>query len=250
MRMLENKTCLITGTSRGIGQKIAEVFASEGASVYAHARKEGSIDEWCDELHKKYGTEVRPVYFDLTDSAGIRSAMQTIKRAKAPLDVLVNNAGLVSNELIGMIDLNKTKEMFAVNVFALIELTQWVTTKFMMRQKRGSVVNISSIVGVEGSRGQAAYSASKGAVISFTKSAAKELAPYNIRVNSVAPGMTSTERIKSTIDEMYHGKMPDIGMGRLADKKDIADACLYFASDQSSYVTGQVLTIGGGIVLK
>lgn len=246
MKRLENKVCLITGTSRGIGKQIAEVFASEGAFVYAHARKEGSIDSWCGQLQQEYSAHMIPLYFDLKDSAGIKAAAFKIRKEARRIDVLVNNAGIVTNELIGMIDIKTMKEMFDVNVFGLTELMQLVATKFMIRQKSGSIINISSIVGVEGSRGQAAYSASKGAVIAMTKSAAKELAPYQIRVNSVAPGMTDTERIQVTIREMYKGKIPEIGMGRLASTNDIAQACLYLASDESSYVTGQILTVSGG----
>lgn len=249
MKRLENKVCLITGTSRGIGKQIAEVFASEGAFIYAHARKEGSIDSWCRQMQQEYDVQMVPLYFDLKDSVGIKGAACQIKKATGRIDVLVNNAGLVTNELIGMINIKTMKEMFDVNVFGLTELMQLVATKFMIRQKGGSIINISSMVGVEGSRGQVAYSASKGAVISLTKSAAKELAPYQIRVNSVAPGITDTERIQGTIKEIYKGKLPEIGMGRLASTNDIAQACLYLASDESAYVTGQILTVAGGLTL-
>ena len=136
--------------------------------------------------------------------------------------------------------------MFDVNVFGLMELSQLVAVKLMKGKKKGSIVNIASIVGVEGSRGQVAYSASKGAVISLTKSMAKELAPDNIRVNAVAPGMIETERLKVAIKEEYKGKIPEIGMGRLGKPDEIAQACLYFASDMSTYTTGQILTVGGG----
>ena len=248
MKRLTGKVCLVTGTSRGIGKEIAEVFASEGAVVYAHARKEGCIDSWCGQVRQKYGIPASPLYIDLTDSVGMKAAMRQVKKASGRVDVLVNNAGMVTNELIGMIDIRKMKAMFDVNVFGLAELMQLVATKFMIRQKKGSIINMSSIVGVEGSRGQAAYSASKGAVISLTKSAAKELAPHQIRVNSVAPGMTDTERIRQTVQELYKGKISEIGMGRLASARDIAEACLYLASDESAYVTGQVLTVGGGFI--
>lgn len=248
MNRLKGKVCLVTGTSRGIGKEIAEVFASEGAVVYAHARKEGCLDAWRGQMEQQYGVSAFPLYFDLTDSVGMKAALRQIKKVSGRVDVLVNNAGMVTNELIGMIDIGKMKEMFAVNVFGLTELMQLVATKFMIRQKSGSIINISSVVGVEGSRGQAAYSASKGAVISLTKSAAKELAAHQIRVNSVAPGMTDTERIRETVQEMYKGRIPEIGMGRLANTRDIAGACLYLATDESAYVTGQILTVGGGFI--
>ncbi len=244
--LLLSKICLVTGASRGIGAAIAERFAREGAVVYANARTPGSIDAWADELSQKYGTRVLPLYFDLTDADAMKLAVLQIKKNDGKIDVLVNNAGMVSNQLLGMVSRENTRAMLETNVVALLDLLQLVATRFMMKQKSGSIINISSIVGVEGSKGQVAYSASKGAVIALTKSAAKELAPYQIRVNSVAPGMTDTERIQVTIKEQYKGMTPEIGMGRLATPLDIANACLYFASDLSAYTTGQILTVAGG----
>lgn len=249
MERLQDKICLVTGASRGIGQKTAEVFAAEGAVVYAHARTMGCLDGWCSAQRQENGWDISPIYFDIADSAQIKEAVKKLRKEAGRVDVLVNNAGMVTNELIGMIDIGKMKAMFDVNVFGLTELTQYVVTKFMMRQGSGSIINISSVVGAEGSRGQAAYSASKGAVIALTKSMAKELAPHQVRVNSVAPGMTDTGRIQAAIKELYKEKIPEIGMGRLASTEDIANACLYFASDESSYVTGQILIVGGGLTL-
>lgn len=248
MGLLENKICMITGASRGIGKETVRCFALEGADVYAHARTPGSIDQWCEELQRQCSGRITPVYFDLKDSDGIKEAIRRIKKDSGRIDVLINNAGMVTNELMGMIDISRMREMFEVNVFGLTELMQYVVTKFMIRQKSGSIVNLASLVAVEGCSGQIAYSASKGAVISLTRSAARELAQHQIRVNAIAPGITDTERIQTTIKETYKGKLPDIGLGRLASTKDIAQACLYFASEQSSYVTGQVLTVGGGMI--
>ena len=247
-KQLSEKVCLITGTAKGIGKVIAELFAKEGAIVYANARSESSIEQWAAELSQKNDTQVIPTYFDLTDSDAVKQAVMRIKKEQGKIDVLVNNAGIVSNEALGMISKEKTREMFEVNVFGLLDLTQLVA-RIMLRQKSGSIINISSIVGVLGSKGQVAYSASKGAIIALTKSAAKELAPYQVRVNSVAPGMTDTERIQATVKEQYKGIVPEIGMGRLASPMDIAGACLYFASDLSEFTTGQILTVGGGQIL-
>ncbi len=243
--LLENKICLVTGTSKGIGRCIAETFASEGATVYANARTEGCLEEWADLANRNAAGRIIPIYFDLSKSDEIKRAVLRLKKEKAPVDVLVNNAGIVRNEVLGMISMEKTKEMFDVNVFGLLELSQYIAVQFMKRQKRGSIVNISSVVGVEGSRGQTAYSASKGAVLSITKSMAKELAPDGIRVNAVAPGMIGTERLKATIKDEYRGRIPEIGMGRLGTPEEVAGACLYLASDLSTYTTGQVLEIGG-----
>ncbi len=247
--LLSAKICLVTGTSRGIGRTIAENFASEGGIVYSNARTEGVLDDWAYKVNSHSPGQIIPVYFDIKNSSQIRDTILKIKKEQGRFDVLVNNAGIVQNELLGMISIGKMKEMFDVNVFGLMELSQLVATKFMMKQRDGSIVNIASIVGVEGSSGQIAYSASKGAVISMTKSMSKELAPYNIRVNAVAPGMIETERLNVTIKNQYKENIPPLGMGRMGTTKEISDACLYFSSDLSSYTTGQILVVGGGMTL-
>lgn len=245
-QLMEGKICLVTGTGRGIGQKIAERFAMEGGFVYAGARQEGSLEDWAASVNAGAAGEISPIYFDMTDTAAVKQAVVQIKKEQGRLDALVNNAGVVHNGALGMVPMDKVREMFEVNVFGLLELSQLVATRFMMKQKSGSIVNIASIVGVEGSRGQTAYSASKGAVIAMTKSMAQELASYKIRVNAVAPGMVDTGRLHVEIREEYRNYVPPIGMGRLGTPKDIADACLYFASDMASYTTGQVMVVGGG----
>lgn len=244
--LLKDKICLVTGTTKGIGRQIAEIFAQEGGIVYSSARNDKSLELWAEEINATASGKIIPVYFDMTDSDGIKKIVFMLKKEHGKLDVLVNNAGIVTNELLGMISLERMRKMFDVNVFGLMELSQLVAVKLMRPNKCGSIVNIASIVGVEGSKGQVAYSASKGAVISITKSMAKELASDNVRVNAVAPGMIATERLKVTIKEQYHDNIPKIGMGRLGTPEEIAKACVYFASDMSTYTTGQILTIGGG----
>lgn len=243
--MLKAKVCIITGAGRGIGKVIAERYAEEGAIVYANARMPGAIDVWAEEISAKYKTEVIPLYFDVTDTPAVREAFLRIRKERQRLDVVVNNAAIISNELLGMIARKDLELMFTVNVYAVIEIVQ-LAARIMSRQNSGSIINISSIVGVEGSKGQVAYSASKGAVIALTKSAAKELAPKNIRVNCVAPGMTDTGRIQVTAKEQYKEIIPEIGMGRLAAPLDIANACVFLGSNMSSYITGQTLVVEGG----
>ncbi len=247
--LLFGKICLITGASRGIGRQTAECFAKQGAVVYANARRAGCLEEWAKEISAEERGKIIPLYFDITNTEEVRQGVLKLKKEEGRIDVLVNNAGMVTNELLGMISKDKMREMFEVNVFGLLDLTQIVSTRFMMKQKSGSIINIASAVGVEGSQGQIAYSASKGAVVSMTKSMAKELAPYNIRVNALAPGMIQTERIKETVRDVYKGNIPPIRLGRLGEPQEIADGCLYLASDLSCYTTGQVLTISGGLVL-
>ena len=244
--LLDGKVCLITGTSRGIGQKIAECFAKEGALVYANARQVDCLEEWAKEINAEGRGHIIPIYFDITRTEEVRKAVLQLKKEQDRVDVLVNNAGMISNQLLGMISMDRTREMFEVNVFGLLDLSQMIATRFMMKQKSGSIINIASIVGVEGSRGQIAYSASKGAVISMTKSMAKELATYNIRVNAIAPGMIQTERLRLKIKDVYKDKFPPIGMGRLGEAQEVANGCLYFAAELSAYTTGQILAINGG----
>lgn len=245
-QLLGGKICLVTGTSRGIGREIAERFAEAGGFVYASARQEGCLKDWANAMNTSVAGKISPIYFDVTDPVAVKQTVVRIKKEQGRLDVLVNNAGVVHNGALGMVPMDRVREMFEVNVFGLLELSQLVATRLMMKQKSGSIVNIASIVGVEGSRGQVAYSASKGAVISMTKSMAQELAPYQIRVNAVAPGMIDTGRLHVEIKEEYSDNVLPIGMGRLGNVGDVADACLYFASDMASYTTGQVMVVGGG----
>jgi 3-oxoacyl-[acyl-carrier protein] reductase len=244
--LMRGKVCIVTGASRGIGKSIAERFVSEGALVYATARTDGCMKQWVADTNKINKGIVIPEYFDMTDSVAIKRFVVRLKKEHGRVDVLINNAGIVQNELLGMISIEKMKKMFGVNVFGLMEISQLVAVKLMKPNKKGSIVNIASIVGIEGSKGQIAYSGSKGAVISITKSMAMELAVDNVRVNAVAPGMISTEKLQCTIKDAYKDDIPNIGMGRLGTPEEIANACLYFASDMSSYITGQVLTVGGG----
>lgn len=247
-KLLEGKVCLITGTSRGIGRSVAERFAEEGAIVYANARTLGSIDEWCVENSGKYGTRIIPVYFDVTDYQAVKQSVMEVVKQEKKIDVLVNNAGMVTYELLGMIQFENLRKMFEINVVAVINLMQ-IVSRIMSRQKSGSIINISSIVGVAGVKGQLAYSSTKGAVISLTKSAAKEMASQNIRVNTIAPGMVDTERFHSVFEKSFSERLSDIGLGRLARPIEIANACIYLGSDLSEYVSGQVLGVDGCTVL-
>jgi len=243
-RLLEGKVCLVTGTNRGIGKAIAERFAEEGGIVYANARKSDSLDEWAKELSDKNKTKVIPIYFDVTDANGCKEAILKIKSESSHLDVLVNNAGMVTYELLPMINFDNFRSMFEINVVATIRLMQ-LASRLMTRQKSGSIINMSSIVGVQGVKGQLAYSATKGAVISLTKSAAKELAEHNIRVNAVAPGMVGTERFIDVFEHSFKEKLGQVGMGRLATPKEIANTCLFLASDLSEYLTGEIIGVDG-----
>lgn len=240
--LLDNKIAIVTGAGRGIGRAIAEKFASEGAIVYAADVREDDL-KWTEENASVYS-----ITLDICDFAAVKNVVIAIKKEHGKIDVLVNNAGLISYEMMSMIDYDKFRKMIEVNVVALIHLMQLVA-RIMSRQQAGSIINMASMVGVKGAAGQLSYSATKGAVVSATKSAAKELANSHIRVNAIAPGMVGTERFKAVLDEKFSHKINDIPFGRLAEPDDIANAALYLASDISSYVTGQVLGIDGAAII-
>lgn len=245
---LQGKVCLITGASKGIGRSIAERFANEGAIVYANARNQGEIDDWAKEYAEISKATIIPVYFDVTDYVSVKENIMMIYKKHQKIDVLINNAGMVTYELIGMIQLDSLRKMFEINVIAVIQLIQ-IVSRLMTKQKKGSIINISSIVGVKGVKGQMAYSSTKGAVVALTKSSAKELAPHNIRVNSIAPGLVDTERFRAVFQENFKNRISDIGMGRLAQPVDIANACVFLASDQSEYISGQILGVDGSTII-
>lgn len=246
-RLLHNKVCIITGAAQGIGKGIAERFAADGAVVYACDLREGSMDDWAKECSERNSTRVLPMYFDVSDAVAVKEHFMSVFKAEKRIDVLVNNAGVVFNKKIGMIVRQETELMFRINVIAVIEMIQLVS-RLMARNGGGSIVNIASVTAILGSPGQSAYSATKGAIISFTKSAAKELAPQGIRVNAVAPGIVKTERFA----ELYESdgakidlRISRIGLGRLGTPEDIANACAFLASDRSSYISGEILGVNG-----
>lgn len=245
--LLSDKVCIITGSSRGIGKEIAQLFASEGATVIVNAKNVGSADEWIAENPYKEQLDVE--YFDITDEVVAKAAVLQIKKKYGHIDVLVNNAGVEFNELIGMISRENMEKMFSVNVYGMINMIQLVSRVMSRNENGGSIINISSLVGLRGNAGQLVYSATKGAVIALTKSAAKELAPKKIRVNSIAPGITQTGMMEQTDLEKLQGRINNICMGRIAQPSDIAGACLILACDYAEYISGQVLPVDGMTIM-
>lgn len=240
--MRKNKICIVTGAAQGIGKAIALKLIAEGAIVYGCDRAVGSMDSLATD-----NPAFHPLYFDVTDAPAAKSAMMQVKNEQGRIDVLVNNAGVVFNKKIGMIVRDETELMFRVNVIAVIELIQLVS-RIMARTGGGAIVNIASVTAVLGSAGQSAYSATKGAIISFTKSAAKELAPQGIRVNAVAPGIVMTERFEELYEvsgDKINARIERIALGRLGVPDDVANAVAFLASDQASYISGQVLGVDG-----
>lgn len=235
--LLKNKVCIITGAAQGIGKQIAKQFAADGAIVYACDRQKFTSDN----------ARIHPIVMDVTDIASVKTAFMQIIKQEGRIDCLVNNAGIVYNRRIGMITREETERMFLVNVIAVLELIQLVS-RLMARNGGGSIVNIASVTAVLGSPGQVAYSATKGAIISMTKSAAKELAAHNIRVNAVAPGIVNTERFTELYEsdgDKIDTRIQRIALGRLGTPEDIAHACAFLASDRANYISGQILGVDG-----
>lgn len=247
MRLLENKITLITGAGRGIGRVIAEQFAKDGATVYVNDLQEGDMATWADDCASRNGVKVVPVCFDVTDSAALKAGLMSIYKAEGRIDCVVNNAAIIANQKLGMVTKPLLEKMYAVNVFAVVDILQ-ITSRLMARNGGGSFVNIASITGVAGSPGQVAYSSSKGAVIAMTKSAAKELSPLNIRVNAVAPDIIETERFKELYEsdgDKIDQRISRIALGRLGTPQDVANAVSFLASDRASYISGHILGVDG-----
>lgn len=247
--LLGGKVIIVTGAGRGIGQAMARLFAQNGAIVYANEVREGAVDEWCDEANQGSSGKVRPLYFDITDPSAAKAGIMQVKKACGHIDGLVNNAGVEFNELIGMISRENMEKMFHVNVLGTINMLQLVSRIMGKQEQGGSIVNIASMVALRGNRGQLVYSATKGAVVSLTKSAAKELAEKNIRVNAIAPGLTNTVMMQQTDQDKLKTRISNICMGRLAEPIDIAKGCMFMLSDLSGYVSGQVLAVDGCTIM-
>lgn len=247
MMMLKDKICIVTGAGRGIGRVIAEQLACDGAVVYANDLQMGDMGEWAKTCSETYDTRIVPICFDVTDSTALKSSLMSIYKAEGRIDCVVNNAAIIANQKLGMVTKPLLEKMFAVNVFAVIDMLQ-IASRLMARTGGGCFVNIASITGMVGSPGQVAYSSTKGAVVSITKSAAKELAPLHIRVNAVAPGIIKTERFEELYEasgDKIDSRISRIALGRLGTPQDVANAVAFLASDKASYISGHILGVDG-----
>lgn len=248
MGLLDGKVCLVTGASRGIGAATTKRFVEEGAIVYANIRPPKNFDNLYSEMTDNNSGSVKALYFDVRDEVASKQAIMQIKKEQGRLDVLVNNAGVMKDALIGMVSMNLIKEIFDTNVLGVVNMLQ-LASKLMIKQKSGSIINLSSIVGLEGNAGQLAYSGSKGAVAAMTKTAAKELAQYGIRVNAIAPGMIDTDMYRSIGEERVNKQVENIRLGRLGSPEEVADAIVFLASDLSRYITGDIIGVNGGAIV-
>lgn len=242
------KTVLITGSNRGIGKEILNVFASNGANVIAHSReKTDDFSNYIQGLARDFDVKITPVFFDLRDENQIDALLKTLFESKVTIDGLVNNAGITHNALLSMSKMSDLKEQFDVNFFSLVYLTKQIS-RLMIRAKSGVIVNISSTAALDGNIGKSYYGSSKGALNTFTKVMSRELGPYGIRVNAIAPGMTETAMLKTFSDQLINETVSKTLKKQVGSPLDIANAVLFLVSDMSSYITGQVIRIDGGVL--
>lgn len=246
--LLEGKNVLITGSARGIGVAMVEVFAREGANVWAFARKpDTAFEVRCAMLAHQHGVWIKPVYCELTDAAAVKEAFKQVMADKKPLHVLVNNAGMMGEDrMFQMTSEAEMRSIFDVNFFAMMEVSR-LATRLMARNKSGSVVNIASIAGLDGDS-RLDYSASKAAVIAASKKMARELISVGIRVNCLCPGFTDTDLVKDLSEKVVQEQTEKILMKRKARPEEIANVAAFLASDMASYVTGQIWRADGGIL--
>ncbi|PQL91193.1 3-oxoacyl-[acyl-carrier-protein] reductase [Apibacter sp. wkB309] len=246
MKLLEGKTAIITGATRGIGKGIAEVFAQNGANIaFTYASSVAKAEE----LEKELGslTKVKGFQSDASDFDSAQKLADDVIKEFGQIDIVVNNAGITKDNLILRMSKEDWDEVIRVNLDSVFNLTKAII-KPMMKQKKGSIINMSSVVGVKGNAGQANYAASKAGIIGFSKSIALELGSRNIRCNVVAPGFIETEMTEALDEKTIQEWRNNIPLKRGGTPEDIANACLYLASDLSSYVTGHVLNVNGGML--
>lgn len=246
--LLDGKCALVTGASRGIGRAVALKLASEGAKVALNfAGNEAAANEVRQEIEAMGGQAIL-VKADVADEAAVQDMVQKTADAFGRIDILVNNAGITRDGLLARMKEEDWDAVLSTNLKGVF-LTTKAVAKLMMKQRAGRIVNMASVVGVSGNAGQANYSAAKAGVIGFTKTIARELASRGVTVNAVAPGFIATDMTSVLSDKAKEAALTGIPLGRMGTPEDVAAAVLFLVSDQSSYITGQVLHVDGGMVM-
>ncbi|MBC7085587.1 MAG: 3-oxoacyl-ACP reductase FabG [Methanomethylovorans sp.] len=242
--MLDGKVLLVTGASRGIGRAIALLAAENHAHVIINYNKsENSAAELVSLIEGK-GLSASMIKADVSSEKEVKDMFSWIKEKYSKIDVLVNNAGIMRNSLLAFTDTEIFDQTIGINLKGTFLCTRYASN-MMRKQKSGKIINISSIVALEGNEGQTVYSASKAAIIGFTRSAAKELGRYGITVNAVAPGLVETDLIKDIKPEIKNKMLSNISLGRIGTPEDIAKVVLFLSSDLANYVSGSVIAVDG-----
>ena len=245
IQTFRGKNVFITGTRRGIGRELVRAFAMRGASIYAHARKASEEFEAHNaELAQNYGVTIRPVYFDMTDENAMKAAVQEIMKEMSP-HILINNAGLQHGGFFMLTPLKKVRELFEVNLFSQMRLTQLFVKPMLLRQA-GAIVNVASISGLDMKPGNSAYGVSKAALIAWTKVLATELGSSGIRVNAVAPGLTDTDGGNLMEAKARAAMLEASALKRMGTVDEIAQVVCFLAADEASFVNGQIIRVDGG----
>lgn len=244
---LKNKNVIITGCNKGIGKATLEDFAKNGANIFACVRSASAeFKSFTKGLEKKFKINIEIIKLDLSDKPSISKSVDQIYKINRNIDILVNNAGILFNSLFLMTSEKQLNEMFQINYFSQIFLTQ-IIAKGMIKNKSGSIIFVASTSGINGDFGRFAYSSSKAAVLSAVKTLSKELSNYKIRVNAVSPGLTETDLMHSnTKKEILDSEIKKISLKRTASTSEIANVIVFLASLESSYINGQNIIVDGG----
>ena len=246
-KLLLDKNIIVTGTARGMGKQMLETFAANGANIFAAARTDTEEHQtFCKGLETRYGVRVIPLYFELTTPDQIKDAVKEIRGYQLPIDGLVNNAGITYNALFQMTSMEELRKQFEVNFFAPFLFTQYIT-KLMVRNKRGSIVCISSSAALDGNSGKSAYGASKAALLTMTLCVSEELAASGVRANVICPGVTQTEMLTTMPEYILDIQKEAAFLKKMGTTADIANVAMYLLSDYASYITGQVIRVDGGV---
>ena len=247
MKLLENKTALITGASRGIGRGIAQTFVEQGCAVaFTYSSNSEAAEALVQELSTS-GIQVKAYQSNAADFEAAQKLVDDVLADFGSLDILINNAGITKDNLLMRMGEEDFDKVIEVNLKSVFNMTKAVQRTFL-KQRQGSLIHMSSVVGVKGNAGQANYAASKAGIIGFSKSVALELGSRNIRSNVIAPGFIETEMTAKLSEEVVQGWRDGIPLKRGGKPADVANACVFLASDLSGYITGQVLHVDGGML--
>jgi 3-oxoacyl-[acyl-carrier protein] reductase len=247
LNSLKNKNVIITGCNKGIGKATLEDFSKQGSNIFACVRTVSSeFKKFILDLKKKYKINIQVIKLDLSKNSSISNCVNEIYKTSKNIDVLVNNAGMLFNSLFQMTSEKQLKEIFQVNYFSQVYLTQ-IISRGMSKNKKGNIIFVSSTSGLNGDAGRFAYSSTKAAILNTVKTLSKELSNYNIRVNAISPGLTKTDlMISNTKEEIIKSEIEKISLKRVANTNEISSVILFLASEKSSYINGQNIIVDGG----